>query len=76
MATIVQLAGMLPRDPKFRAFVEQFMPAPVTVDDATHFIRAVCAIDSRRELTSNPDAEKRFHEYLRRPFLEWREQQH
>lgn len=77
MASIVQLAGMLPRDPEFRAFVGYYAvpPREVSIDEAAQFIRLVCEVSSRRELATNKEAEKRFHEYLRRPFLAWRERQ-
>ena len=72
----LQLAGSLPRDPQFRKFVAQYLvPPPVEIDDAAHFIRAVCKVDSRRELATDAGAEKAFHDFIRRPFLDWREQQ-
>jgi hypothetical protein len=71
----LQLAGSLPRDPQFREFVAQFVPPPINVDDAAHFIRAVCKVDSRRELATDAGAEKAFHDFIRRPYLDWRAQQ-
>jgi hypothetical protein len=78
MASILQLAGMLPRDPQFRAFVSQYMvpPREPTVDEAAAFIRAACEIESRRELMTNPAAVDRLHRFIRRPFVAWRDQQH
>jgi hypothetical protein len=77
MASVVQLAGMLPRDPKFREWVSQYTvpPQDVSVDQAAEFIRVVCQIDSRRVLADDGAAEQRFHEYLRRPFVAWRGKQ-
>ncbi|CFL83524.1 hypothetical protein [Burkholderia pseudomallei] len=76
MATIVQLAGILPRDPQFREWVGGFVSGdPVTVDEAARFIRTVCKIESRRELATNQHAIDRFHHFLRRPFIDWRENQ-
>ena len=78
MATILQLAGMLPRDPQFRAFVGQYM-VPVrepTVDEAAAFIRAACEVESRRQLAEDREAEQRFHRFIRRPFTAWRDQQY
>lgn len=78
MASILQLAGMLPRDPQFRAFISQWM-VPVhepTVDEAAQFIRAACDITSRRQLVTDREAEQRFHQFIRRPFTAWRDQQH
>lgn len=74
---ILQLAGSLPRDPQFRAFVSQYMvpPREPTVDEAVQFIREACEVQSRRQLVQDRDAEQRFHDLLRKPFVEWREQQ-
>lgn len=77
MATIVQLAGMLPRDPQFREWVGGFVNGdPVTVDEAETFIRTVCKVESRRELATDQHAIDRFHHFLRRPFVDWRDEQH
>jgi hypothetical protein len=78
MATVLQLAGMLPRDPDFRAFVAQYMvpPREVDVDTAATFIRTVCEIGSRRELATDTQAQQRFHQFLRKPFVAWRDKQH
>lgn len=78
MASILQLAGMLPRDPKFREFVSQYTvpPSEVTVDEAAEFIRVACGINSRRQLTENAGAADAFHNFIRRPFVAWRDQQH
>lgn len=73
----IQLAGALPRDPQFRAFLSQWM-VPVrepTVEEAAAFIRTACEIESRRELDTNPAAVERLNRFIRRPFLVWREQQ-
>lgn len=76
MATIVQLAGMLPRDPKFRDWAGQFITrGNVTVDEAAEFIRVVCQVESRRQLAEDREAEQRFHTLLRKPFLDWRDEQ-
>lgn len=74
---IVQLAGMLPRDPQFRAFLGYFMvpPRDISVDEAAEFIRVACQIDSRRELAENARAADAFHTNIRKPFLAWRERQ-
>lgn len=74
---LVQLAGMLPRDPQFREWVAQWMvpPRDVDVDTAAEFIRTVCEITSRRELATNQHAADRFNHFLRRPFIDWRDNQ-
>lgn len=78
MPSILQLAGMLPRDPQFREWVSQYTvpPQQVSVDQAAAFIREVCQIESRRALAEDAAAEQRFHQFLRRPFVAWRDQQH
>jgi hypothetical protein len=75
MASILQLAGMLPRDPQFRAFVSQYLvpPREPTVDEAAAFIREACQVESRRQLAEDRAAEQRFHQFLRRPFVAWKE---
>ncbi|MCA8239867.1 hypothetical protein [Burkholderia sp. AU32262] len=74
---LVQLAGMLPRDAQFREWVAQWMvpPREVDVDTAAAFIRTVCEITSRRELATDQHAADRFNHFLRRPFLDWRDNQ-
>ncbi|MFM0638062.1 hypothetical protein PQQ63_15275 [Paraburkholderia metrosideri] len=77
MASILQLAGMLPRDPQFREWVSQYTvpPSEVTVDEAAEFIRIACGVDSRRQLTENAGAADAFHNFIRRPFVAWRDKQ-
>ncbi|VBB10642.1 hypothetical protein [Burkholderia stabilis] len=73
---LVQLAGILPRDPQFREWVGGFVNGdPVSVDEAARFVRIVCKVESRRELATNTHAADRFHHYIRRLFLDWRDQQ-
>ena len=73
---LVQLAGMLPRDAAFREWVGGFVNGdPVTVDQAAQFIRIVCKVESRRELATDTHAADRFNHFLRRPFLDWRNNQ-
>jgi len=50
-------------------------PIAVTIDEAAEFIRVVCGVDSRRKLAEDAGAEKAFHDFIRRPFVAWREQQ-
>lgn len=76
--TAFQLACNLPRNALFRAWVGQWMvpPREATIDDAAAFIRAACDIESRRQLEDDAGAAQRFHNFLRRPFVEWRSLQH
>lgn len=78
MATVLQVAGALPRDPQFREWVAQWMvpPREVDVETAAAFIRTVCEVESRKQLATDTEAQQRFHKFLRRPFLAWRDKQH
>lgn len=73
---LTQLAGALPRDPEFRAWVGNYVDGrPVDEDYAAHFIRACCEVTSRRELATDTEAAQRFHDLVRRPYVAWKEQQ-
>ncbi|MDR3386904.1 MAG: hypothetical protein P4L92_07610 [Rudaea sp.] len=77
MLTICQIAGMLPRDPKFREWLSTASQVErLTTDEAAEIVRTVCQITSRRELAENAEAARRFDNLLRRPFVEWRAKQH
>jgi hypothetical protein len=73
-----QLAGMLPNDRVFREWVTTFttITETVTVAEAAQFIRYVCEVESRAELATNKEAERRFHTILRRNFIAWRDARH
>lgn len=72
---VVQMAGMLARDPLFIDWVGQWTvpPRAVSAEEAAQFIRHVCQVESRRELLTNRDAEQRFHNFIRKPYLLWKE---
>ena len=70
------LACNLTRDPLFREWVGGFVNGdPVTVDQAAQFVRIVCKVESRCDLANDRHAIDRFHHFLRRPFLDWRDNQ-
>jgi hypothetical protein len=73
----MQLAGALCRNPLFRKWVGLWMvpPREVDVDTAAQFIREVCEIESRKALADNPQAEQRFHNFLRKPYVAWRDRE-
>jgi hypothetical protein len=75
--SVVQIAGMLARDPQFQQWVAQWMVPPRAVgnDEAAQFIRMVCEVESRRDLSTNAEAAHRFNNFIRKPFVEWRERQ-
>lgn len=73
---IVQLAGMLPRDPLFRAWVASLDGGEALDEEqCAELIRVVCGVDSRRELAHNAAAVDRFHDLIRKPFVAWKAQQ-
>lgn len=75
--SVVQIAGMLARDPQFQQWVAQWMvpPRAVGTEDAAQFIRMVCEVTSRRDLATNAGAAHRFNNFIRKPFVDWRERQ-
>jgi hypothetical protein len=77
MLTLCQIAGMLPRDPKFRQWLSTAAEVEgLSADEAAEIVRTVCQISSRRELANNAEAARRFNNLLRRPFVAWRAKQH
>lgn len=61
---LVQLAGTLCADPQFQAWI-----GASGQDVAAEYIRATCDVQSRSELATNPEAARKFHERIRRPYL-------
>lgn len=73
---LVQLSGVLPRDPQFREWLCDLASVDsVDVDQAAEFIRVICEVDSRRELARDASAAHRFENLVRRPFVAWRDNQ-
>ncbi len=73
---LVQLAGMLPRDATFRAYLCDLASVEdVTPDNAAEYVRVICEVGSRRELATDPEAANRFETLVRRPFVAWRNNQ-
>jgi hypothetical protein len=68
------------RDPLFYAWMQVLYDEengagasfPVNEEAAKTFITAVCKIESRNELDTDPEAAKRFHALVRAPFVEWK----
>ena len=52
------------REPLF----QRFLRGP---DDPTavHSVRAICEVKSRGEIDSNPAAQRRFHDFIRKPYV-------
>lgn len=69
------MACVFCRDPQFRQWMAKGGPS-INEKRAKEIILGVCGIASRNELDTNPGAAQRFHELVRRPFLEWKEARH
>ena len=70
------MACVFCRDPQFQEWCTT--PAEKAAgwdreEVAKQFILRLCGVLSRNELDTNPEAAKRFHELVRKPFLEWKE---
>jgi len=68
-----QQAGILCNDPRFQQFVgTRTIKSGVTVTSSgcAEYIRTICKVTSRRQLTHNPDAKTRFQS-LRTEFDAW-----
>ena len=70
------MACVFCRDPAFRNFASQKLGGGFCSEtQAKAFILTQCQITSRNELDTNPEAAQRFHDLVRKPFLEWKEAQ-
>jgi hypothetical protein len=63
------------RYPDFWEYLQAIDPQhePWTEGSAKEFILAICEINSRSDLDRNEQAELRFHELVRKPFVAWRQ---
>jgi hypothetical protein len=59
------------REPQFQRFLR--VPTEAL---AVSSVRAICEVKSRGEIDSNPVAERRFHQFIRLPYLEFTEKEH
>ena len=69
---VVKLAGMLPRNPDFRAWL--VMEGHIFDDDedqATSWLKSECQIESRRELATNQAASAKLR-YINMEFQAWK----
>lgn len=70
------MACVFCRDQAFRNFVgQQLGGGYCSESQAKAYILTQCQVASRNELDTNPEAAQRFHDQIRTPYLEWREQQ-
>lgn len=57
----------------FREWIEYITGDPCrTSDQAKAWLCELCSIESRKELDSDPIAEREFHRLVRGPFMTWR----
>jgi hypothetical protein len=64
------LAAMFGNQPDFYRFIlNQFGEDVRTSAEAAAFIRHVCGVKSRAEIDHNKEAEKLFHEKIRKPYM-------
>lgn len=63
------------RDPQFHAWLTEQAGEPVNEAGAKEFILVVCQVDSRNDLDRHTGAAQRFHNLVRKPFLEWKGEQ-
>jgi hypothetical protein len=71
---LAKLAGMLCADPEFWVFLTHQFSLEEAVEGplmAAEHIRRLCAIESRAELDSDPEAEAMFHRAIRGPWIKW-----
>lgn len=75
---LAKLAGMLCADADFQAWIEagnrqlaERAPFELSgADLAAHLVRSICGVESRAELDHNPEAARRFHDVIRKPWSE------
>lgn len=61
------------RDPAFHAWLESMLAAlpgpPINEAGAKAYILHVCGVASRSDLDTDPAAARRFHQFVREPFI-------
>lgn len=65
---LARLAGQLCQNPEFLEWGD-FSNESIAAD----WVRETCGVDSRADLDHDLEAEARFHECIRKPFVEWKE---
>lgn len=74
---LAKLAGMWCDDPEFWQWVEVFRGVPIPhgkeVLESAAYVRSVCGVDSRSELDHSQPAAEAFQEFVRGPFMRWKE---
>lgn len=68
---LCMLAGQFCNSEGFQEYLGARTGHTYGPESAAHWVREACHIESRRELDTDPQAAKRFHEMVRKPFLLW-----
>lgn len=67
---MAQLAGRLCKEPEFQKWIARKTPGVQPSEEAAAgFVRLLCGVKSRAEIDTNPEAERKFHEGIRGPWL-------
>ncbi len=72
------MACVFCRDPQFHQWAgEKEYGAGMRLSEqgAKEYILHLCQVSTRNDLDTNQDAAQRFHDLVRKPFLEWKENQ-
>lgn len=73
---LCKLAGTFCTNPQFWFWIGQnYEGRYANEKQAADFVRLLCQVESRRDLDTDPEAEKRFHEEIRKPFALWQKEQ-
>jgi hypothetical protein len=74
MVKTAALAGILCNTARFRKWLSIATGTDnLNAAEAADVVRQVCKVESRAELNTNRQAERLFHQLLRRPYLDWHE---
>nr|DAH83257.1 MAG TPA: hypothetical protein [Caudoviricetes sp.] len=72
---LAKLAAIFCEQSLFRAFLNEKLPDPHlhigTAEQATEHLKMVCNVKSRIEFDNDPEAERRFHDLVRIPYVHW-----
>lgn len=75
---LTKCAAIYCNDRQFQAWIADLaerQPDEITSNDAAELIRLACKITSRRELDTNNEAAETFLNSIRKPYLDWKNQQ-
>lgn len=66
-------AALRCKEPEFQGWIARKAGNVIAPSEegAAGFIRLLCNVESRAEIDSNPEAERKFHEGIRGPYSKW-----